>query len=106
MLSAINQIERNISEDNIIKDIRNHIKLKKKRYNTIVDKMIRDITFLYEADEENYYKPIRVVNAFSSIYIKYRSNGDKNKMLSIEEYPNEIKSYLNDTINDNKIQGE
>ena len=36
-------------------------------------------------------------NAFSSNYIEYESNGDKDKPLSIEEYLNEIR---------HRIQGE
>ena len=35
--------------------------------------------------EEDYYKPVRTGNAFSSNYIEYESNGDKDKML-IEDY--------------------
>ena len=31
----------------------------------------------------DFYKPIRTGNAFSSNYIKYESNGDKDKTLSI-----------------------
>ena len=29
--------------------------------------------------EENHYKPVRIGNAFSSHYIEYKSNGDKDK---------------------------
>lgn len=38
---SLNQIERNIAEDNIIKDIRNLLKLKKKKDNKIKDKKIK-----------------------------------------------------------------
>ena len=34
------------------------------------------------------------------------TNGDKDKMLSIEEYLDEIKPYLSNMINDIKTQGE
>ena len=32
---------------------------------------------MYDDIDEDYYKPIRIGNAFSSNYIKYESNGDK-----------------------------
>ena len=41
---------------------------------------------------------------FSSNYIEYKSNGDKDKTLSIKDYLDEIKPYLSDTINDHKTQ--
>ena len=44
----LNHIERNITEDNTIKDIRNLFKLKKKKDNDVKDKIIRDIRFLFE----------------------------------------------------------
>ena len=47
--------------------------------------MLRDIRTLYESNED-YYKPMGTSNAFSSNYIEYESNGDKDKPLSIEEY--------------------
>ena len=65
-----------------------------------------DIRTLFESDEEDYYKPIRTGNAFGNNYIECESNGDKEKILSIEEYLDEIKPYLNDLIDDHKTQGE
>ena len=56
--------------------------------------------------EENNYKPVRIGKAFSSNYIKYKSNGDKGKTLSIKNYLDEIKPYLSGIINDHKTQGE
>ena len=38
---SLNQIEKNIDEDNIIKDIWNLLKLKKKKDNKIKDKKIK-----------------------------------------------------------------
>ena len=49
---------------------------------------------------------MRIGNAFSSNYIEYKSNGDKNKTLSIKDFLDEIKPYLSDIINDHKTQGE
>ena len=60
---------------------------------------------LFKPKEDN-YTPVRVVNAFSSNYIEYKSNGDKDKTLSIKDYLDEIKPYLGDIINDHKTQGE
>ena len=60
---------------------------------------------LFKPKEDN-YKPIRIGNAFSSNYIDYKGNGDKDKNLSIKDYLDEIKAYLSDIINDQKTQGE
>ena len=38
--------------------------------------------------------------------IEYKSNGDKDKTLSIKSYLYEIKPYLSDMINNHKTQGE
>ena len=103
---SLNHIERNVAEDNIIKDIRNLFKLRKKKDNDIKDKIIRDIRFLLETEEGDYYEPIRTCNAFDDNFIEHESKGDKNKIVSIEEYLNGIKRYLSKMINDHKIQGE
>ena len=47
------------------------------------DKLFRDIISLFESFEEDYYKLIRNGIAFSSNYIEYESNGDKDKMLQL-----------------------
>ena len=47
------------------------------------DKLFRDIISLFESFEEDYYKLIRNSIAFSSNYIEYESNGDKDKMLQL-----------------------
>ena len=87
-------------EEKIIKDIRNLFRLKKE-IRGIKNRILRDIKnlFEYEKEEENYYKPVRVNNFRSNNYIEYRSNGDKNKMLSVEEYLNKIRPYLEGIIN-------
>ena len=98
-----------LEEENIIKDIRNLLRLKKgqnytavkdirnlfrqaKETNAIKDRILRDIKNLleHENEEENYYKPVRVSNFWSNSYIEYESNGDRNKTLSVEEYLNKI----------------
>ena len=45
------------------------------------------------------------INSFSINYIEYVSNGD-NKTLSIKEYLDMIRPYLNDLIDKHKTQGE
>ena len=57
----------------------------------------------HEKEEDNYYKPVRVIdfgvtNIFKQIY---KSNGDRNKTLSVEEYLNKIRQYLKDIIMNN-----
>ena len=43
-----------------------------------------------------------VGNFYSKNYIEYENNGDRNITLSIKEYPDKIKSYLKDIINNLK----
>ena len=73
-----------------------------KENEAIKDKIIRDIRNLFEHEKGDYYKPVRVHNFCSNNYIEYESNGDKNKMLSVEQYPNKIRPYSTDIINDLK----
>ena len=49
---------------------------------------------------------MRFDNAFSSNCIEYKSNGDKDKTLSINDDLDEIKPYLSDIINDLKTQSK
>ena len=64
---------------------------------------IRDIENLFDADNnDDYYKPILVKSSFNESYKYYKSRGDKDKKLSIEQYPDMIKPYLSDLINENK----
>ena len=107
-----------LEKENIIKDIRNLFRLKKeqnyaavkdirnlfrqeKETKAIKDRILRDIKnlFEHEKEEENYYKPVRVSNFWSNNYIEYKSNGDRNKTLSVEEYLNKIRPYLKDINN-------
>ena len=69
-----------------IKDIRN-LRLEKET-KAIKDSILRDIKnhFEHEEEEENYYKPVIVSSFWSNNYIENKSNGDKNKTLSVEEY--------------------
>ena len=80
---------------NIIKSIRNLLKLKKEN-EAIKDRIIRDIRTLFKQDD--YYKPTTVCNFWNNNYIEYESNSDRNKNLSVKEYFNKIKPYLRDII--------
>ena len=61
--------------------------------------IIRDLRALYEP-EEDYYKPQKIKGSFDDDCIEYESNGDKDEILSIEEYLNMIRPYLGKKIND------
>ena len=61
---------------------------------------------LFESNEEDYYDPVWIGDAFSSNYTEYESNGEKYKTLSINEYLNKIRPYLSNVINDYKTRGE
>ena len=101
-------------EEKIIKDIRNFFRQKKEQSDTAIkdmrnlknevkDIVLRNVKNLFEFEkEENYYKPVRVNNFWSNNYIEYKSKGDKNRILSIEEYLDKIRPYLKDIINDLK----
>ena len=56
--------------------------------------------------DEDYYKPIITNSAFNNDYIQYDSEGNKGKILTINEYLDMIRPYLSNTINDHKNQGE
>ena len=43
----------------------------KKENKTIKNRKIRDIRNLFEHEEDDYYKPVRVVNLWSNNYIEY-----------------------------------
>ena len=56
--------------------------------------------------DEDCYKPIIVDSAFSNDYIQYESKGDKDKILTADEYLDIIRPYLVDIINDHKTKSE
>ena len=63
---------------------------------------IRDIEYVFDNIDDDYYKPILVKGSFNENYKYYESRGDKDKKLSIEQYLDMIKPYLSDLINENK----
>ena len=83
-------------EEKITKDIRNLLRLKKE-IKGVQGITLRDIknVFEYEKEEEDCYKPVRVNNLPSNNYNKCKSNFDKNRTLSVKEYLNKIRTYLN-----------
>ena len=93
-------------EKNLLKLEKNIFNLKKcYDYHDIEYKEIRDVGNLINLSiDEDYYKPIRTNSAFNSNYIEYESKGDKDKILSVIEYPNMIRPYLGDVVNDHKTQ--
>ena len=77
------------------------IREKKEINNRLIkDRIIRDIRTLFEQQEENYHKPKRVSNSWNNNHIKYESNDDKNRNLSLDEFLNEIEPYLRNIIID------
>ena len=74
------EIEMKAIEDNIIKDIKNLFRLKRKN-NVIEDTTIRDKRTLFESVEEDYHEPVRIGNAFSNSCIEYEG-----KVIKIKHY--------------------
>ena len=74
--------------------------LEKKENKSIEDVILRDIRNIFEdEEEENHYKPVIVSNFWSNSYIEHKISVDRNKILSVEEYFNKIRSYLKDIVN-------
>ena len=106
-------------EENIIKDIRNHFRIRRELNYTA----IKDIRNRFRVEKEtkatkyfwawkrrrkllqstNYYKPLRVSHFWSNNYIEFENNGDRNKTLSVEEYFIKMSPYLKGIINNLKI---
>ena len=74
----------------------------KKQNKAIKNRIINDIRNLFEHEQEDYYKPVKAGNFWSNNYIEYESKGDRNKIVSVEEYLNKIRPYLKDMINNLK----
>ena len=68
-------------------------------------KGIRDARNLFDMSiVKDYYRPIRINNAFNGYDIEWESIGDKDKTLIIKEHLNIIRPYISDVINDQKTQ--
>ena len=59
----------------------------------------KEILQEFTESEKDYYKLVRVRNFWNNNFIKYESNGDKDKTLSIKIYFDETKPYLKDIRN-------
>ena len=56
----------------------------------------------YDIEPKDYYKAIKTNSSFKGNYIRYKSNGYKDKNFSPKKYLNMMKPYLSDIINDHK----
>ena len=94
--------KKNIFKSKIveIRKILHDSKINRNRKIEEIKKILYDPGNIFFKPEEDHYKPIKNGNAFSSNYIEYKSNGDKDKTLD------EIKPYLSDIINDHKTESE
>ena len=70
-------------------------------------KGIRQIENLFDKiNDEDYYNSIKANGAFNDNYTEYESRGNKDRNLSLEDYLNIIKPFLNDMIDNHKASGE
>ena len=97
-------------EKRMLKNITKYFKKLKKDLNKIKRyqySITHDIRNLFnEITKENYYKPIEIKSALDGNYIEYKSRGDNNDNLSLEEYLNTIRLYLRDMISNYKARSE
>ena len=76
----------------------------KKKKKEIIDKIIEDRiirsirTFFEQEGDDEDFKPKRLSNFWNNNYIEYKSSGDRNKNLSLDEYLNKIEPYSRDII--------
>ena len=92
----LDELERNLSKTKKYYD-----------YDDAEYRGIKDVKDLFGLSVgEDYYKPIITKGSFNNNYIPYESRGDKDKILTVNEYLDIIRPYLVDIINDHKIQSE
>ena len=58
----------------------------KNRKKAIKDKIIRDIRTYFDSKKRDYFKQVRIGNAYNN-YIEYENNGNKKKILSVKSIP-------------------
>ena len=68
------------------------------------DNTLYGLDLLFKLDD--YYKPIEIKSAYNGNYVLYESNGDKDGILSIQQYFAKIKPYLRDLIDFYNTIGE
>ena len=86
----------------MIPQLKTHLFRLKKENKAIKDRITRDIRNIFEHEEDDYYKHVRVGNFRSNSYIEYKSKDDR-KTLSVKKYLNKIRPYLKDIINNLKV---
>ena len=62
--------------------------------------MVKDLFDL--SIDEDYYKPIIAKGSFNNSYIQYESKGNKDKILTVNDYLDIIRPYLSNIINDHR----
>ena len=93
------RLKKKAIKDKMLRDIRIASRIEKE-HKVIKDIIVRDIRILFENEEvKNCYKPVRVSSFQSSSFIECKSNGNRKRILSVEEYLNKIRTYLKDIIN-------
>ena len=65
----------------------------------------RNRNLFEDEEEENYYKRVSVSNFCSNNSFEHKSNGDRNKTLSVQEYLNKIRPCLKDSISNLEKSG-
>ena len=81
---------QNEIDDTAIKDIKNIFRLKKEN-DAIKGGIIRDIRNLFEYEEGDYDKPVRIGKLLNNNYIEYESSSARNTTVSIEEYLSKVR---------------
>ena len=87
-MMRISRLEKEEINVTAIKDIRNLFRLKKET-EAIWNRILRDIRNLFEHEEGDYYKPVRVGNLGSNNRVLCESNTDRNQTLSV--YRNKLR---------------
>ena len=91
---------KKVTNNPTIKSIRNLFRLKSK-ISIIKHRIVKDVRNLFEHEEEDYYKPVRVNKFWSNSYIKYKRKVYR-KALSVKQQLHKIRPYLKDIINNLK----
>ena len=98
--------EKEKNYDNIVELVNKLNKKEKYKYHDRDDldyHGIRDTENVFDdVDNDDYYKPMLFKSSFKENYKYYESRGNKDKKLSVNQYPYKIMLYLSDLINDHK----
>ena len=71
----------------VVKTLNKKEKYKYHDYDDIDYYGIKDIENLFDNVDDDYYKPILIKSSFKDNYKYYESRGDKDKNLSVKQYP-------------------